>query len=147
MRYRGKTDRNLNAKISDFLSVACFPIPCHFRLAGPAHCPARREVTGPGPGPVCMLTIWLSGNPCITHHSSVTMPIIARQRQEENRVKRSGEQHSKNSVKVAAFQMKKANIRTKDICEQLGVPKRTFCDWVRQAKDAGTWLDIPGRVL
>ena len=43
--------------------------------------------------------------------------------------------------------MKKANTRTKDICEQLGVPKRTFCDWVRQAKDAGTWLDIPGRVL
>ena len=75
------------------------------------------------------------------------MPIIGRQRQEENRVKRSGEQHSKNSVKVAAFQMKKANIRTKDICEQLGVPKRTFCDWVRQAKDAGTWSDNPGRVL
>ena len=43
--------------------------------------------------------------------------------------------------------MKKANIRTKDICEQLGVPKRTFCDWVRQAKDAGTWLDIQGPVL
>ena len=43
--------------------------------------------------------------------------------------------------------MKKANTRTKDICEQLGVPKRTFCDWVRQAKDAGTWLDIPGPVL
>ena len=44
MRYRGKTDRNLNAKILDFLSVACFPIPRHFCLAGPAHCPARRAV-------------------------------------------------------------------------------------------------------
>ena len=45
MRYRGKTDRNLNAKIPDFLSVACFPIPRHFCPARPAHCLARRAVT------------------------------------------------------------------------------------------------------
>ena len=74
------------------------------------------------------------------------MPRIARQRQQdENRVKRSGEQRS-NSVKVAALQMKKVKTKTKDICEQLDVPKSTFYDWVREAKAAGTLSETPGQV-
>ena len=43
--------------------------------------------------------------------------------------------------------MKKAKTRTKDICEQLDVPKSTFLDWVREAKDSGTWSEAPGQIL
>ena len=42
--------------------------------------------------------------------------------------------------------MKKAKTMTKDICEQLDVPKSTFLDWVREAKDAGTWSETPGQI-
>ena len=42
--------------------------------------------------------------------------------------------------------MKKANVKTKEICERLDIPKNTFNDWVRAAKAAGTWSDSPGEV-
>ena len=73
------------------------------------------------------------------------MPRTVRQRQEATRVKRTTEQRS-NSVKVAALQMKKAKVKTKDICEELNIPKNTFNDWVRAAKNAETWSDVPGEV-
>ena len=74
------------------------------------------------------------------------MPRVARQRQEDGgTVKRTAEQRS-NSVKVAALQMKKVNVKTKEICETLDIPKNTFNDWVRAAKAAGTWSDVPGEV-
>ena len=71
------------------------------------------------------------------------MPRTARQKQEGTNVKRTAEQRS-NSVKVAALQMKKAKVKTKDICEELNIPKNTLNDWVRAAKTAGTWSDVPG---
>ena len=73
------------------------------------------------------------------------MPRTVRQRQEGGSVKRKAEQRS-NSVKVAALQMKKANVKTKDICQELDIPKNTFNDWLRAAKAAGTWSDVPGEV-
>ena len=73
------------------------------------------------------------------------MPRTVRQRQEGTRVKRTTEQRS-NSVKVAALQMKKAKVKTKDICKELNIPKNTFNDWVRAAKNAGTLSDVPGEV-
>ena len=42
--------------------------------------------------------------------------------------------------------MKKAKVKTKDICEELNIPKNTFNDWVRAAKNAETWSDVPGEV-
>ena len=62
------------------------------------------------------------------------MPRIARQRQRSN------------SVKVAVLKMKAVKTKTKNICEQLQVPKSTFYDWVREAKAAGTRLETPGQV-
>ena len=42
--------------------------------------------------------------------------------------------------------MKKAKVKSKDICEELNIPKNTFNDWVRAAKTARTWSDVPGVV-
>ena len=42
--------------------------------------------------------------------------------------------------------MKAVKTKTKDICEQLQVPKSTFYDWVREAKAAGTLSETPGQV-
>ena len=71
------------------------------------------------------------------------MPRTVAQRNDGN--KRTSEQRS-NSVKVAALQMKKAKVKTKDICQELDIPKNTFNDWLRAAKAAGTWSDAPGEV-
>ena len=73
------------------------------------------------------------------------MPRVARQRQDDVRAKRT-EEHRSNSVKVAALQMKKAKVKSKEICAQLKVPKTTLNNWFRDSKAAGTWSDLPGEV-
>ena len=73
------------------------------------------------------------------------MPRTVRQRQEGIRVKRTTKQRS-NLVKVAALQLKKAKVKTKEISDQLYVPKTTLNNWFRDSKAAGSWTEVPGQV-
>ena len=46
--------------------------------------------------------------------------------------------HRSNSTKVAALTMLKNGVKSKTIQESLRIPKSTFFDWVKQARESGT---------
>ena len=62
----------------------------------------------------------------------------ARPRPEPRNNDRRHHLHRSNSTKVAALTMLKNGVKSKTIQESLRIPKSTFFDWVRKARESGT---------